>query len=52
MKIATGTVHFVVTDNGNRIDSVVTALIGAQGVASFGAFSFSATELRQTSPKH
>src|ERR1700730_16506719 len=50
MKIATGTVHFVVTDNGNRIDSVVTALTGAQGVASFGAFSFSRPSCGKRAP--
>jgi hypothetical protein len=40
----TGTLHFVVSDGGNRIDSIFTAL----GGASYGAFSVSTTELRQT----
>lgn len=47
-EIASGAAHFVVTDDGNRVDDVFTALTGAQGAIAFGAFSVSGIELRQT----
>jgi hypothetical protein len=49
-QVVSGTVHFVVAANGNRIDGVFTALIGSPGQFSIGAFSNSLTERRQTSP--
>jgi hypothetical protein len=45
-EIATSSSHFVVTDGGNRIDHVITAL-DTVPTASIGAFSLSVIELRQ-----
>ena len=47
-KIASGAAHFVVSDDGNRVDDVFTALTGAPGQIEIGAFSVSGIELRQT----
>jgi hypothetical protein len=38
-----GTLHFVVSDDGNRIDSVITAL----SIPGLGGFSISFTERQQ-----
>jgi len=46
-KLSSGTVHFVVTDNGKRVDFLITALTNPAG--SLGDFSLSGTNLRQTS---
>ena len=43
---ATG--HFVVSEGGNRLDSIITALTNPAN--SIGAFSASGTDLRQTRP--
>jgi hypothetical protein len=45
-KLSSGTVHFVVTDNGKRIDFLITTLTNPAG--SIGDFSLSGTNLMQT----
>ena len=49
-KITSGTFHFVVTDNGNRIESLFTSVVGVQGgpLPFVGGVSGTTTELRQT----
>jgi hypothetical protein len=42
-KLVTGTLHFTVSNGGNRIDSVVTALT----LSGLGGYSISFTELQQ-----
>jgi len=44
-QLVSGTLHFVISNGGNRIDSVVTAL----NIAGLGGFSLSFTELQQQS---
>ena len=46
---SSGTFHFVVTDNGKRIDFLFSALTNSTG--SLGDFSLSGTDLRQTRPE-
>lgn len=46
-KIVDGTLHFVVSNGGNRIDSIVTSLRINLGGPPVGAFSLSFTEMRQ-----
>jgi hypothetical protein len=43
--VATGTGHLVVSNNGKRLDAVVTSLTNSIG--SFGGFSISATLIRE-----
>jgi hypothetical protein len=43
-QVLTGTLHFVISGCGNRIDSVVTAL----NLSGVGGFSLSFTELQQS----
>ena len=45
-ELSSGTFHFVVTDDGKRIDFLVTKLTNSTG--SLGDFSISGTDLRQT----
>jgi hypothetical protein len=45
--VSNGTSHFVVTDDGKRIDFLFTTLINS--TSSIGDFSLSGTDLRQTS---
>ena len=45
-ELSTGTDHFVVTKDGNRVDFIFTTLRNATG--SIGDFSLSGTNLRQT----
>jgi hypothetical protein len=45
-ELASGTNHFVVTDNGNRVDFLITSITNPTG--SIGDFSASGTNLRQT----
>jgi hypothetical protein len=45
-ELSSGTVHFVITNNGNRIDFIATKLTNSIG--SIGDFSLSGTDLRQT----
>jgi hypothetical protein len=47
-QVDTGTLHFVISDNGNRIDSIVTSL----QISGLGGFSLSFTELQQQSPEN
>jgi len=46
---STGSEHFVVSDGGNRLDFVLTTLTNS--THSIGGFSFTGTELKQTSPQ-
>jgi hypothetical protein len=48
-QISSGTDHFVVTNDGNRIDSLFTAVVGVptSPLAFVGGFSATRTELRQ-----
>jgi hypothetical protein len=46
MEVSSGTLHFVVTNDGNRIDFLVTKLTNS--TSSIGDFFFSETYLRQT----
>ncbi len=48
-QITSGTFHFVVTDNGNRIDSLFTSVVGTEGgrLPFVGGVSGTTTELRQ-----
>jgi hypothetical protein len=45
-EVVSGTLHFVISNGGKRIDSVVTAL----NLSGLGGFSLSFTELQQQSP--
>lgn len=45
-ELSSGTIHFVVTNNGNRIDFLATKLTNS--TSSIGDFSLSGTDLRQT----
>jgi hypothetical protein len=45
-----GTLHFVVTEDGNRIDEIITSVSSVPGPSSFGGFLGTLTELRQTTP--
>lgn len=47
-QVTSGALHFVISNGGNRIDSVVTAL----NIAGLGGFSLSFTELQQQSPSN
>jgi hypothetical protein len=52
-EFSTGTEHFVVSDGGKRLDFVLKTLMVPPGAApstnSIGGFSFTGTELKQTS---
>jgi hypothetical protein len=48
-QITSGTFHFVVTNDGNRIDSLFTSVTGTPGFLLVGGFSGTTTEFRQTS---
>jgi type VI protein secretion system component Hcp len=45
-EISSGSLHFVITDDGKRVDFLVTTLTNSTG--SIGDFSLSGTNLRQT----
>jgi hypothetical protein len=47
-ELFSGTVHFVVSENGNRVDSIITKLTNPTN--SIGDFSLSGTNLRQIRP--
>ena len=47
-QLVSGMLHFVISNGGSRIDSVVTGL----DIAGLGGFSLSFTELRQQSPSN
>jgi len=48
-EVSSGTVHFVVTDDGKRFDFLITKL--TDSIGSIGSFSLSGTDLRQTRPE-
>jgi hypothetical protein len=48
-EVSNGTSHFVVTDDGKRIDFLFTTLTNS--TSSIGDFSLSGTDLRQTRPE-
>ena len=47
-QLVSGTLHFVISNGGNRVDSIVTAL----NIPGLGGFSLSFTELQQESPEN
>lgn len=49
-QVVSGTLHFVISNGGVRIDSVVTALTLTATPAALGGFSLSFTELQQQNP--
>jgi hypothetical protein len=50
IQTTSGTLHFVVTEDGNRFDEIITSVTSVPGPSSFGGFLGTLTELRQTGP--
>jgi hypothetical protein len=47
-QVDTGSLHFVLSHDGNRIDSIVTSL----HISGLGGFSLTFTELQQQGPEN